>query len=54
MFKPVADGEDMPAYWPDGNIANQLLVIIYKLKIMNKDEAQWLMLEQLAYWSIQA
>lgn len=53
MFKRVEIGEEMPDYYPDGDIANQILVIIWKLEVMEKSLAQGIMIDQLYYWGIQ-
>ena len=54
MFKPVGYNELMPDYHPDGRMANELFVIIWKLDIIKRSHACRLMLDQLAYWGIQA
>lgn len=52
-FKRTPIGEEMPPYHPDGCIANEVLVTIWKLGIMSQEDAQWVMIAQLSYWGIQ-
>jgi hypothetical protein len=53
MFKKVSEGEIMPEYHPSGEIANNILTIIWKLEIMDCFTAQRYMRKQLTYWRIQ-